>query len=34
MLDVYLVQHSEFASAGMRGMLPSYARVVGYSGDQ
>lgn len=34
MLDVYLVQHSEFASAGMRGMLPSYARVVGYSGDR
>jgi sigma-E factor negative regulatory protein RseA len=34
MLDVYLVQHSEFASAGMRGMLPSYARVVGYSSNQ
>ena len=31
MLDVYLVQHSEFASAGMRGMLPPYARVVGYN---
>jgi sigma-E factor negative regulatory protein RseA len=34
MLDVYLVQHSEFASAGVRGMLPSYARVVGYSSDR
>ncbi len=34
MLDVYLVQHSEFASAGMRGMLPPYARVVGYSADR
>jgi sigma-E factor negative regulatory protein RseA len=34
MLDVYLIQHSEFASAGMRGMLPSYARVVGYSSAQ
>lgn len=34
MLDVYLVQHSEFASAGMRGMLPSYARVVGYNADR
>jgi sigma-E factor negative regulatory protein RseA len=32
-LNVYLVQHSEFASAGMRGMLPPYARVVGYGSD-
>jgi sigma-E factor negative regulatory protein RseA len=34
LLNLYLVQHSEFASVGMRGMLPSYVRVVGQSGDQ
>jgi sigma-E factor negative regulatory protein RseA len=33
-LNAYLVQHSEFASAGMRGMLPSYVRVIGYKSDQ
>ncbi|UCH53741.1 MAG: sigma-E factor negative regulatory protein [Pseudomonadota bacterium] len=32
-LHLYLVQHSEFASAGMRGMMPSYVRVVSSGSD-
>jgi sigma-E factor negative regulatory protein RseA len=32
-LNVYLVEHNEFASTGVGGMLP-YVRVVGYDNDR
>lgn len=32
-LNVYLVEHNEFASTGVGGMLP-YVRVVGYDSDR